>query len=468
MTRKTRLLAAAAILLAAGAGVATAQQQQNQPRQGEQRPAAPGNVPAQTGGSNPGETNPSVRPPAPGPVTQGGDNLSRLQQFRTSASPTQFETVSQEGRRADALRRNLQSIRLPEGFRIELYAVVPDARHIAVGPSTGVVFVGTRKNRVWAITDRDRDRVADEVKSFAPSIGFSVPNGLCFSPDGVLYVTEHNRLLAFPAAEFFYEGTDVAVEQVVAQGGLIPAAEESFNHGARVCRVGPDNKIYVSLGQPFNVPAQAKMELYNRVGIGGIVRMDRDGSNREVYARGVRNSVGIAFRPGGNELWFTDNQVDGMGDDTPPGEINRITSAGQNFGFPWFGGGTVRTNEYRTATPPPEAVPPAVETVAHAADLGLTFYTGRMFPEQYRGAIFNAQHGSWNRTTPIGARIMVTLLNPDGTVREHRPFAEGWLDEDTQEYLGRPVDVAMLRDGSLLVSDDHAGAIYRISYGERR
>jgi len=465
MRMKVLLLATAAALGLATAPVVAQQPQQRQ-GQGEQRPATPGRVPTQSGGALPGETAPGVRPPQPGPVQ--GDVMQRMQQFQRTGANAQFELVPQEGRRADALRRNLESIRLPDGFRIELYAVVPDARHIAIGPSTGVVFVGTRKNRVWAVTDRDRDRVADEVKSFAPPIQFSVPNGLCFSPDGILYVVEHNRVLAFPATEFFYEGTDVAVEQVVAQGQLIPAAEESFNHGARVCRIGPDNRLYISLGQPFNVPAQGKMELYNRTGIGGIIRMDRDGSNREVFARGVRNSVGIAFRPGSNELWFTDNQVDGMGDDTPPGEINRATAAGQHFGFPWYGGGTVRTTEYRNSNPPAEAMNPAVETVAHAADLGLTFYTGRMFPEEYRGAIFNAQHGSWNRTTPIGARIMVTFLNPDGSVREHRPFAEGWLDEDTQEYLGRPVDVAMLRDGSLLVSDDHAGAIYRISYGERR
>jgi glucose/arabinose dehydrogenase len=467
---KATLFGAGALLLAAAAPMALAQPQPGAPAtRGEARPAAPGQAPAATGGALPGETSPAVRPPAPGAVPpQAGGNLERLQQFRSTGAALEMETVPQTGRRADAIRRNLERVRLPEGFRIELYAVVPDARHMAVSPSTGVVFVGTRKTRVWAVTDRDRDRVADEVKVFAPSVQFSVPNGLCFSPDGFLYVAEHNRILVFPAAEFFYEGPDVAVETVVGQGRLIPPAEESFNHGARVCRVGPDNKLYVALGQPFNVPAQAKMETYNRVGIGGIVRMDRDGGNREVHARGIRNSVGIAFRPGGNELWFTDNQVDGMGDDTPPGEINRITAVNQNFGFPWFGGGTVRTSEYRNSQPPPEAVPPVVETAPHAADLGLTFYTGRMFPEEYRGAIFNAQHGSWNRTTPVGARVMVTLLNQDGSVREHRPFAEGWLDEDTQEYLGRPVDVAMLRDGSLLVSDDHAGAIYRISYGQAR
>ncbi|MFC7734509.1 PQQ-dependent sugar dehydrogenase [Roseomonas sp. GCM10028921] len=461
MKNRTSLLGAG-LLLASVASVALAQQPL--PGQG---------VPANTGGSMPGETPPSVRPPVPGPVqgrSQGqaqGDNLDRLQQFRTTGTSLQIETVPQDGRRAEALRRNLERIRLPEGFRIDLYAVVPDARHMAVG-AAGVVFVGTRKTRIWALTDRDRDRVADEVKVFAPSIGFSVPNGLCFSPDGILYVVEHNRVVAFPAAEFFYESPDVAAEVVVPQGGLVPAAEESFNHGARVCRIGPDNKLYISLGQPFNVPPAAKMELYDRIGISGIVRMDRDGRNREVYARGIRNSVGIAFRPDSNELWFTDNQVDGMGDNIPPGEINRITGPGQHFGFPWYGGGNVRTREYADGQPPANAVLPVVETQNHAADLGITFYTGRMFPEEYRGAIFNAQHGSWNRTEPVGARVMVTLLNPDGSVKEHRPFAEGWLDDETNEYLGRPVDVAMLRDGSLLVSDDMAGAVYRISYDRGR
>lgn len=406
---------------------------------------------------------PGSAPPAGRPDQQ---NVDRLQGFRTTNTAREIETVPQDGRRADAIRRNLQAIRLPDGFRIELYALVPDARHMAVG-TAGVVFVGTRKQRVWAVTDRDRDRVADEVKVFAPSIAFNVPNGLCFSPDGILYVIEHNRVLAFPAAEFFYESPDVATATVVPQGQLIPVEDESFNHGARVCRIGPDNKLYVALGQRFNVPPPNLREHIFGAGMGGIVRMDRDGSNREVYATGIRNSVGIAFRPGTSELWFTDNQVDGMGDDQPPGEINRITRAGQNFGFPWYGGGSVRTAEYQNDTPPAGTVPPVVEMAPHAADLGMTFYTGRMFPPEYRGAIFDAQHGSWNRTTPVGARVMVTFLNPDGTVKESKPFAEGWLDAETNEYSGRPVDVAQLGDGSLLVSDDAAGAIYRISYGQR-
>jgi glucose/arabinose dehydrogenase len=391
-------------------------------------------------------------------------NLERLGAFQSTGTE-EPKPIPQEGRRADAIRRNLQRIKLPQGFKIELYALVPDARHMAVGPNAGVVFVGTRKNNVYAVTDRDKDRIADEVKVFAPSVTFKIPNGVCFSRDGILYVAEQNRVLQFPAAEFFYEGPDVAAFQVLKQGELIPATEESYNHTARVCRVGPDNKIYISLGQPFNVPPKEKMDLYKRTGIGGIVRLDQDGKNKEVFATGIRNSVGVEFNPNDRTLWFTDNQVDGMGDDQPPGELNRATQAGQNFGFPWYGGGTTRTTEYKDDQVPAGVVNPQVETDAHAADLGLMFYTGNMFPQQYRGGIFTAQHGSWNRTKPVGARIMFTSLKPDGTADRTQVFVEGWLTENS-EYIGRPVDVAQLPDGSLLVSDDTAGAIYRISYGQ--
>ena len=390
-------------------------------------------------------------------------NLEKLESFRSTNGPVVMEQVAQGGPKADAIRRNLQKIRLPQGFRIDLYALVPDARHMAVGPSTGVVFVGTRKSRVWAVTDRTRSRVADEVKAFAPSLDLRVPNGVCFSPDGFLFVVEHNRVLTFPAAEFFYEGADVAVGQVVPQGQLIPVEEESFNHGARTCRIGPDNKLYVTLGQPFNVPPSGKLAVYEKFGMMGIVRMDRDGKNREVVARGVRNSVGLDFNPADRTLWFTDNQVDGMGDDVPPGELNRVARFGQHFGFPWYGGGKIRTTEYKSETPPGNLVFPQVEMTPHAADLGMMFYRGKMFPPKYQSGIFSAQHGSWNRTTPVGARVMFTSLKPDGTADRTEVFADGWLTP-TNEFLGRPVDVAQLADGSLLVSDDYAGAIYRISY----
>ncbi|MFE1600518.1 PQQ-dependent sugar dehydrogenase [Methylobacterium sp. ID0610] len=389
------------------------------------------------------------------------DNLEKLQGFK-STGVAEPPPVAQTGRRADAVTRNLQKVKLPPGFTISLYALVPDARAMAVGPNAGVVFVGTRKSKVYTVTDRDKDRVADEVKVFAPGIDFKIPNGVCFSRDGVLTIVEQNRVLAFPAAEFFYEGPDVAAAVVVKQGELIPTAEESYNHTARVCRIGPDGKLYVALGQPYNVPPKEKADLYARTGIGGIIRMDADGKNREVFATGIRNSVGMDFAPD-KTLWFTDNQVDGMGDDQPPGELNQATKPGQNFGFPWYGGGAVRTVEYKDDPVPPGVVPPKAELPPHAADLGMIVYQGRMFPEKYRGGVFTAEHGSWNRTTPIGARVMFVPVNKDGTAGKPEPFAEGWLTEGG-EYLGRPVDVATLPDGSLLVSDDTAGAIYRIAY----
>ena len=277
-----------------------------------------------------------------------------------------------------------------------------------------MTYVSTRKTKLYTLTDRGHTGVAEDVREFAPTIQFNNPNGICFSKDGFLFTVEQNRVLTFPAAEFFYENPDVAVAPVVKQGELIPSSEESFNHSARVCRVGPDNKLYITLGQPYNVYAPEKYDLYYKWGLGGIVRMDRDGTNREVFAHGVRNSVGMDFNPKDKTLWFTDNQVDGMGDDQPPGELNHATKPGQNFGFPWYGGGHTRTVEYKDQTPPADVVFPVVEEVAHAADLGMMVYTGKMFPKEYQGAIFSAQHGSWNRTVPVGARIMVTKVDADG------------------------------------------------------
>ena len=390
-------------------------------------------------------------------------NLEKLGNFQTTGV-TEFTYVDQSGPNADAIRANLARIKLPAGFKISLYAVVPDARHMAVGPQGVVMFVGTRKTDVWSVTDRNKDRVADEVKRFAPSLDLVIPNGPCFTPDGFLYIVEQNRVLMYPAAEFFYESPDVVAVPVVPQGKLIPVSQESYNHTARVCVIGPDDKLYISLGQPFNVAPADRLDLNTKWGIGGIIRMNRDGSGREVYTYGVRNSVGHDFNPANGELWFTDNQVDGMGDRIPPGELNRQTEQGQHFGHPWYGGGTVRTNEYAGDTPPEGIVHPAVEMEAHAADLGMMFYTGKMFPAKYRGSIFSAQHGSWNRTDPVGARVMFTAVNEDGSAGETMVFADGWLDENG-EYLGRPTAITQLLDGSILVSDDLAGAIYRISYG---
>lgn len=365
------------------------------------------------------------------------------------------QSIAQDRRGAE-IESPLKRIKLPPGFSIALYAMVPDARTLAVGREGRAIFVGTAEKRASVITPGETK--AGSVEPFAPSMKFTMPHGLCFSKDGALFLVERNRVTRFDDAEKTWRDAAANATVVVKAGDLIPRSEESRGHSSRVCRIGPDDKLYISLGQPNNVAPRDKLALYEKTGIGGVIRMNLDGSQREVFATGIRNSVGMAFDTDGS-LWFTDNQVDSMGDDRPPGEINRADRAGLNFGFPWYGGGHVRTNEYARAEPPKDVVFPVVETAPHAADLGVMFYRGDMFPKEYKGALFYAQHGSWDRSVPIGARVMVTLAGTTAST----PFAEGWND-GSGSYLGRPVDVAELADGSLLVTDDQNGAIYRITY----
>jgi glucose/arabinose dehydrogenase len=408
------------------------------------------------------------------PTVQAQQNLEKLKQMKVATTDLNIPVVPQGGTNAAAIRENLKRVKMPAGFKIELFAIVPDARHMAVAPSTNMLFVGTRKTTVWAVTDRNSDGVADEVKSFAPSLKFTNPNGVCWTKDGFLIVAEHNRVLNFPAAEFFYEGPDVAVIEVVGQGKLIPVEEESYNHGARTCRVAADGKLHITLGQPFNVQPKEKVALYEQIGIGGMVRMNAfDGSGREVVAKGVRNSVGMDINPKDKSVWFTDNQTDGMGDDIPPGELNRITKAGgggEHFGYPYIHGnstqiaGTGAAPDLKDMKPPAAWTKPQIEFPAHQAQLGMTFYTGKMFPAKYQGGIFVAAHGSWNRTKASGGLIDFVSVKADGNADKHEVFAEGFLDPVTGSYRGRPVDVAVWKDGSLLISDDYAGAIYRVTY----
>ncbi len=399
-------------------------------------------------------------------------NIEKLKQMKVASTDLNIPVVPQTGKNADAIKANLKRVKLPPGFNIELYAVVPDARHMAVAPSTNMLFVGTRKTTVWAVTDRNSGGVATEVKSFAPSLKFTNPNGVCWTRDGFLIVAEHNRVLNFPAAEFFYEGPDVAVIEVVPQGKLVPVEEESYNHGARTCRVDDKGQVYVTLGQPYNVQPKEKVALYEQLGIGGMIKFDAfDGSKREVVARGVRNSVGMDINPKDKTVWFTDNQTDGMGDETPPGELNRITkTGGEHFGYPYIHGnnvqiaGTAAAPDLKGMNPPAQWTKPQIEFPAHQAQLGMSFYAGKMFPAKYQGGAFVASHGSWNRTKPTGAEIMYVSMKPDGTADKAEVFASGFLDPDTGLYRGRPVDVAVMKDGSLLISDDFAGAIYRVTY----
>ncbi len=399
-------------------------------------------------------------------------NIEKLKQMKVATTDLNIPLVPQTGRNADQLRENLKKVKLPPGFKIDLYAIVPDARHMAIAPSTNMLFVGTRKTTVWAVTNRNSGDMATEVKSFAPSLKFTNPNGVCWTKDGFLIVAEHNRVLNFPAAEFFYEGPDVAVIEVVPQGQLVPVEEESYNHGARTCRVDDKGQLFITLGQPYNVQPKEKVELYEKLGIGGMVRVNAfDGSGREVVARGVRNSVGMDINPKDKSVWFTDNQTDGMGDETPPGELNRISkSGGEHFGYPFIHGnnvqiaGTAAAPDLKGMNPPAAWTKPQIEFPAHQAQLGMTFYTGKQFPAKYQGGIFVAAHGSWNRTKATGALINFVSLKADGTADKSEVFADGWLDDATGIYRGRPVDVAVMKDGSMLVSDDYAGALYRITY----
>lgn len=320
------------------------------------------------------------------------ENIQKLSSFKSTGG-SRGEVIPQDTKFAQNIKRNIiPNIKLPSGFKIGLFAVVPDARNMAVSRNKGAVWIGTRKTKVWQATDRDMDNAADTVEQFAPTVSFDIPNGPCYSADGHLYIAERNRVLWFPAAEYFMESPDTVAIPIIPQGELIPVEEESYNHTARVCAIGPDNKLYVSMGQPFNVAGPDKYPLYDEVGIGGMIRFNRfpGDLDREVVAIGIRNSVGHAFNPKDGSLWFTDNQVDGMGDETPPGELNKACALGSDvwYGHPYYGGGSVRTGEYKDQKIPQayadKYCKPQVETAAHAAALGMMFYTGSMFPKKYK------------------------------------------------------------------------------------
>ncbi len=394
------------------------------------------------------------------------DNLQKLGAFKTTGAPA-MKTVEQNTKYAENLRKMLKNITLPDGFSIELFAVVPDARQMAVSRNKATVWVGTRKTTVWSVTDRDMDNIADTVQEFSPSVKFDNPAGVCYSPDGFLFVGERNRVLMFPAAEFSWRDLTLSRYQSFHRARLFHQRKShTTTRPVSAPLVLTDGSTSHWDNRSTSRPAE-KVDLYRKVGIGGIVSYKADGSDRRVEATGVRNSVGLAFNPKDKSLWFTDNQVDGMGDDTPPGELNRAPKMGMWYGHPYTGGGEVRTNEYKDQQIPKELaamyVKPQIETIAHAADLGMNFYTGDMFPKKYHGAIFSVQHGSWNSVKPKGPRVMVTYLDSKGNASKMEPFADGFMNKNGV-YLGRPADVAMYVDGSLLVADDKAGAIYRISY----
>jgi glucose/arabinose dehydrogenase len=334
-------------------------------------------------------------------------------------------------------------LKLPKGFKIEVYASgIANARSLRLG-DRGTVFVSNRQlDKVYAITDRNGKR---EVKVIAS--GLDRPNGLAFH-NGALYIAEGTKISKLEKIE---DNLDNPPQLVVIYDDL----PNHQSHGWKFIGIGPDRKLYINVGAPCNICIPPEEN-------GQIRRINLDGSGAEAFARGVRNSVGFDWHPVTKELYFTDNGRDWLSEDLPEDELNRVTKLGQHFGFPYCHQGNFTDREVGWGHSCDEYVKPVALLGPHSAALGMRFYTGRMFPAEYRNAIFIARHGSWNKTKKIGGDVMVAKLNPNGTVKSTEPFLTGFLQNNA--YIGRPVDVQVMKDGSLLVSDDYAGAVYRVTY----
>jgi glucose/arabinose dehydrogenase len=339
----------------------------------------------------------------------------------------------------------LDKIKLPAGFKIDIFAEVPEARSMAVVPGLNAVFVGNRRgDKVYVAVDADRDGKAEEVRMIAS--GLKSPNGVAWK-DGYLYIGEQHRIVRIAAPDL--KSIDGNKREVVFEG--LP---DKSHHGWRYIGFDPKGHLYVTVGAACNICALQGME-------GQILRIEN--AKSFVAATGHRNSVGMDWHPKTGQMFFTDNGADNMGDNIPPDELNVLTAEGQDFGFPAYGGGDTKTTEFG-AKATPDMVQPVVKFGAHVAALGIHFYRGDSFPQDYRTDAFVAQHGSWNRSQPDGYRVMRIKMEADGKVIGAEPFAEGWLQG--RSSWGRPVDVKELPDGSLLVSDDSGGRIYRISYAK--
>jgi glucose/arabinose dehydrogenase len=340
----------------------------------------------------------------------------------------------------------LHLIKLPPEFTISVYAEnVAGARSMTLSP-TGTLFVGSlRAGNVYAIVDRNQDNKADKVSLIAQ--GLNAPNGVAFR-DGALYVAEINRILRFDNIEERLENPP----QPVVVNDTLPSDR---HHGWKFIKFGPDGLLYVPVGGPCNV-CERDDERY-----AALLRMNPEGSGLEVFARGIRNTVGFDWHPDTQVLWFTDNGRDMLGDDTPPDELNYASEKGMHFGFPYCHGGDIPDPQFGEKRKCDEFTPPALRLGPHVAAIGMRFYTGSMFPLEYRKQIFIAEHGSWNRRTPLGYRISLARFVDSGAMK-YDIFAEGWLRDGG--IWGRPVDLQVMTDGALLVSDDFADAVYRISY----
>jgi len=337
----------------------------------------------------------------------------------------------------------LDRIRLPPGFTIELVARVPGAREMAFG-ARGTLFVGSNDGGVYAVTlaaggDANVRRVASGLRN---------PVGVAFH-DGALYVSAVSRILRLPDIE-------THLDHPPAPAVVSDRFPTDGHHGWKFIAFGPDGKLYVPVGAPCNVCEPDRDRYAN------IMRMNADGSGLEVYARGIRNTVGFDWDPDTHDLWFTNNGRDNMGDDTPPDTLNHAPEPGLDFGFPYCHAGTIADPQFGRKKSCGDFTPPAQRLGAHVASLGMRFYTGTQFPQAYRGQVFIAEHGSWNRSAKVGYRVTLVRLDASRKPVAYEPFAQGWLQGE--KAWGRPADVAVAPDGSLLIADDTAGAIYRVRY----
>lgn len=362
--------------------------------------------------------------------------------------------VSTEPVTADTLKQ----LKLPPGFQISLYAHVPNARQLAAGPD-GLIFVGSRENTKVHVIDPKRmaaakgDAPADSDPQVIALDGFERPNGVAYK-DGTLYVAEVSRILKIDDIAKTYQNNPTPKEYI---GGL----PSETHHGWKYIRFSPDGTLYTAQGMPCNV-CEKDNPIY-----GTILSLDKD-KKWKPYASGVRNSVGFDWQPGTGDLWFTDNGRDFLGDDLPPDELNHATKAGLNFGFPYRYGDNAQDPDFgskRSANLNATFVTPAAKLGAHVASLGMRFNHSKNFPAQYKDSIFIAEHGSWNRSQPIGYRVMRVHFADDGKAI-YEPFITGWQKPDGAPW-GRPVDLEFIGD-DLFISDDFAGLVYKVSYvGEK-
>ena len=360
-------------------------------------------------------------------------------------------TIACHGQRNPKSDIKLETIKLPAGFSISVWAEnVPDARSLAMNADGSVIFVGNRQGKnVYALKDTNGDGKADQ--KFTLAEGLRMPNGVAFK-DGDLYVAEVSRILRFRNIEKNLEKPTYEV--------VYDKYPDKAHHGWKFIAFGPDGLLYVPVGAPCNICESEEI-------FASITRIDVKSATPkpEVFAHGVRNTVGFAWHPSSKEMWFTDNGRDMMGDDIPDCELNHAPKKGMHFGYPYWHAGDVKDPEFGSKGKDKSAyTAPSAKMGAHTAPLGMRFYTGKQFPYAYQNNIILAKHGSWNRSKKSGYNLTRVVLDGNQKVVKQEVFAEGWLNNETQDVWGRPVDVLQMPDGSILVSDDMANCIYKISY----